>query len=235
MSKLSSLPLELRISVPIEIIDTQAHYGFLTSPILGTDTAILTAWKKTREKVVKSLEGTEWRSIDVVHRDLRAGSRRGVATVVVTGKDADQPTWLSNILPRVRLILGDTFAVGLVWGDVRYSGDESAAERDEDEPKPIRGCQTIQDPRVSMDAFSKNLAMGASIGRAGHKGSRTAGGLIQLDWNDQGLVITNDPLAYFKVTYLHSSHSSHRVEHFPQHTPTTKPFPFPLLILLIPH
>jgi hypothetical protein len=51
--------------VPIEIIDVKAHHGFLTSPILGTDTE---AWKESQEMVVKALEGTEWRSIDVVYR-----------------------------------------------------------------------------------------------------------------------------------------------------------------------
>jgi hypothetical protein len=143
--------------------------------------------------VVKALEGTEWRSIDVVYRALGAGSRRGVAMVMITAKDADQPTWSSNILPRVRLILRNIFAVGLLWGDVRYSGDEGAAERDEDEPKPIRVFQTIQDLRISMDAFSKDLAMGASIGWTGHIGNRTASGLIQQDWKDQvlDLIITN--------------------------------------------
>jgi hypothetical protein len=194
LSKLSSLLFELRISVPIEIIDLNAFHGFFISPVLSTDTQSIQAWKDLREKVVEAIEGTQWRSLDVVHQALRAGTGRGSATVLITAKDAEQPAWSSEILPRIRGILGNVFAVGLVWGDVVRSGDESAADKKEEESKAVREFhQTVQDPRISMDAFTKDLTMGASIGRAGGTGSRTAGGLIQLDYKGQilDLILTN--------------------------------------------
>ena len=193
ISRMSSILKELHISVPLEIIDFQADDGLFTSPILSTESNAIQAWKRMRGKVLEQLYGTQWSSIDIVHRALRPHLGRGTPTVLITAKDAHQSIWSSVVLPQLRQLLGDLFAVELLWGDVRNSGDHCTVQSDEDGPTPLRHIQTVQDPRIAMDAFTKHISMGASIGRAGHKGSRTAGGLIQLDWNGQllDLVVTN--------------------------------------------
>jgi hypothetical protein len=70
----------------------------------------------------------------VVYQALRAGPGRGTATILIIAKDAQQPIWSSTILPPIRGLLGNVFAVDLVWGDVVHSGDESAAHKKEEEP-----------------------------------------------------------------------------------------------------
>jgi hypothetical protein len=95
-----------------------------------------------RGNVVKALDGTEWRSIDIVYQALRAGPNGGTATVPITAKDARQPIWSSAVLSRLHQFLGNLLPVGLLQGDIRYSGNKGDTE-----------SETVQDPRISMDAL----------------------------------------------------------------------------------
>ncbi|KAF2016895.1 hypothetical protein BU24DRAFT_477883 [Aaosphaeria arxii CBS 175.79] len=151
--------------VAVEIIRYDAYVGFPTFPILSEDYLIL-IWNSLFPTLVNEIEpDRDWVSLDLVRR-----GEEKQPTVLISARDANDPSWWNTKLPMLRRIIPVDIALELRFADPVHPicNEDSTA----------KAVSVMDYPIVSM---------GQSCGSQGQTGAGTLGGFMELERDGEAL------------------------------------------------